>query len=113
VDPHVANPGPGLWFNPAAFVQPDNFTVGDTRRTHPTLRNPGGWNCDLTATKRVPVRGIGTLEMIASMFNALNHANWNDPDNRIGPASAPNVNAGRIIGSTGGRIVQLGLRLNF
>jgi hypothetical protein len=31
----------------------------------------------------------------------------------IGPASAPNVNAGKIIGSKGGRVIQLGLRLSF
>lgn len=113
VDPRVAHQSPALWFNPAAFVQPDSFTIGDVPRTHPSLRNPSGWNFDFTMTKRVPVRSAGTLEIIASMFNALNHANWNSPDNRIGPASAPNANAGRIIGSSGGRIVQLGLRLSF
>jgi hypothetical protein len=43
----------------------------------------------------------------------VNHANWNDPDTLIGPASAPNANAGRIIGSTGGRVLQLGLRYSF
>jgi hypothetical protein len=53
------------------------------------------------------------LEFTASHFNATNHANLNNPDTRIGTAQAPNLNAGRIIGSSGGRIVQLGLRLNF
>jgi hypothetical protein len=47
------------------------------------------------------------------MSNATNHANWNGPDARIGTRTAPNINAGRIIGSSGGRIMQLGLRLNF
>jgi hypothetical protein len=31
----------------------------------------------------------------------------------IGPASAPNVDAGRIIGSHGGRVIQLGLKFSF
>jgi hypothetical protein len=31
----------------------------------------------------------------------------------IGPASAPNVNAGKIIGSRGGRVIQVGMRLSF
>jgi hypothetical protein len=31
----------------------------------------------------------------------------------IGPATAPNVNAGKIIGSRGGRVIQLGLRFSF
>jgi preprotein translocase subunit SecY len=32
---------------------------------------------------------------------------------RIGTVATPNFNAGKIIGSNGGRIVQMGLRLNF
>jgi hypothetical protein len=31
----------------------------------------------------------------------------------IGPASAPNLDAGKIIGSHGGRVIQLGLKLSF
>ena len=46
-------------------------------------------------------------------LNFINRADWMDPDTLIGPASAPNVNAGRIIGSRGGRVIQLGLRFNF
>ena len=34
VDPHVQNQGPALWFNPAAFDQPPDFTLGNgPRRT--------------------------------------------------------------------------------
>jgi hypothetical protein len=43
----------------------------------------------------------------------LNHANWNYPDPSIGPVSAPNVDAGKIIGSHGGRVVQIGLKFSF
>ncbi len=53
------------------------------------------------------------MEFSAAGFNFLNHANWNYPDNVIGPASAPNVNAGKIIGSRGGRVIQLSLRFSF
>ena len=53
------------------------------------------------------------MELSAVGFNFLNHANWNDPDTMIGTASAPNANAGRIIGSLGGRVLQLGLRYSF
>lgn len=113
VNPHVDNPNPNQWFNPAAFAQPADFTPGNGPRNHPTLRGPGSYNHDLTMSKRFALAQDRTLQFDASMFNATNHANWNAPDTRIGPASAPNFNAGRIIGSTGGRIVQLGLRLNF
>jgi predicted RNA-binding protein YlqC (UPF0109 family) len=43
----------------------------------------------------------------------MNHANWNDPDNVIGSVTTPNLDAGKIIGSRGGRVIQLGLRLSF
>jgi hypothetical protein len=113
VNPEVANRGPDSWFNPAAFDQPPDFTSGDASRTHPGILNPSSQNHDLSLTKRVAIAADRTLEITAVGFNFLNHANWNDPDAVIGPASAPNVNAGKIIGSRGGRVVQLGMRFSF
>lgn len=113
VDPNVPDQGPDLWFNPAAFAQPDNFTIGNGPRTHPSLRNPGSQNHDLSVTKRFALSTERALEVQATGFNFVNHANWTAPDTVIGPASAPNVNAGRIIASRGGRVIQVGLRLSF
>jgi hypothetical protein len=112
-DASTPDPGPHQWFNPAAFDQPADFTMGDASRTHPSLRNPGSQNHDLSISKRVMLAADRTLEISAVGFNFLNHGIWNDPDAVIGPASAPNVNAGRIIGSRGGRVVQLGMRFSF
>ncbi|MCC7235356.1 MAG: hypothetical protein IT163_08635 [Bryobacterales bacterium] len=112
-DPHVSDPSPDLWFNPDAFAQPDDFTVGDAGRTHPSLRGPGAQNHDLSVNKRISLSLEKSMEFSMVGLNFLNHANWNDPDTMIGPASAPNVNAGRIIGSRGGRVIQLGLRFSF
>lgn len=113
VNPQVSNPGPAQWFNPAAFNQPADFTLGDAARTSSILSNPGAENFDLSVNKRVALGAERAIEFNATGFNFLNHANWNDPDPTIGPATAPNVNAGKIIGSTGGRVVQLGLRFSF
>ncbi len=113
VDPRVADPGPNGWFNPGAFDQPADFTIGNISRTHPYLRNPGDQNYDVSMTKRVAFPSERTLELSLAAFNFLNHANWNDPDSVIGPLSTPNVNAGKIIGSRGGRVIQLGVRFNF
>ncbi len=113
VDPGVPNPGPELFFNPFAFVDPSDFAIGGVSRTHPSLRNPGWNNHDLAVTKRLPLSGERSLELLLQGFNFLNHANWNTPDAVIGPENARNVNAGRIIGSNGGRVVQLGMRFNF
>ena len=53
VDPHVAEQTPERWFNPDAFTQPADFTVGDAARTHPSLRGPGAQNHDLSLNKRI------------------------------------------------------------
>jgi hypothetical protein len=113
VDPSVANPGPDQWFNAAAFDQPADFTIGNAPRTIPGVFNPGSQNLDMSFNKRFALAADRTIEFSAAGFNCLNHANWNYPDNVIGPASAPNVNAGKIIGSRGGRVIQLGLRFSF
>ncbi len=113
VDPHPANPGPNMWFNPAAFAHPGDFETGNVPRTHPTLTNPIYQNHDLAITKRVPLSSEKSIELLFQSFNFINHANWTDPDTEIGPANAPNANAGKIIGSRGGRVLQLGARYNF
>lgn len=113
VNPHVACQGPNLWFNPAAFDQPEDFTLGNAPRSFLSLINPSSQNHDLSANKRFALAGGKTLEFSAVALNFLNHANWYDPDPVIGPASAPNVNAGKIIGSFGGRVLQVGLRYSF
>jgi hypothetical protein len=113
IDPHVDSPSPVQWFNAAAFTQPPDFSLGNVSRTHPNLRNPGAQNIDLSLTKRIPLQGDWSMELLMEAFNAFNHANWNNPDTTIGSADNPNLNAGKIIGSTGGRIIQLGIRVNF
>jgi len=112
-DPHITDPGPSLWFNPAAFDQPPDFTLGNGPRTLPDLLGPGFTVMDFSLNKRLPVGGERAFEFSATAFNILNHGNWNYPDPNIGPATAPNVDAGRIIGSRGGRVIQLGLKFSF
>jgi hypothetical protein len=113
VDPRVADQGPQQWFNPAAFDQPADFATGNAARTYSSVMNPGAQNHDLSVTKRFALDAERSVELSAVGLNFLNHANWNNPDPVIGPASAPNVNAGKIIGSSGGRILQVGLRYSF
>lgn len=112
VDPNLPNQGPGLWFNPAAFTQPADFTMGNAPRTI-SIVNPGLQNHDVSLAKRFAIDQDRTVEFTVSTFNSLNHGTWNDPDPVIGSVSSPNANAGHIIGSRGGRVVQLGLRLSF
>lgn len=113
VNPQTPNPGPSQWFNPAAFIQPPDFTLGDGVATEPNLLGPGYNNLDLSINKRLPIGGSRALQFSATAFNVTNHANWNMPDTGIGSAAAPNANAGKIIGSYGGRIVQLEMEFDF
>jgi hypothetical protein len=113
VDPSVSQQGPDLWFNPAAFDQPADFTLGNASRTSPNLLSPGSHVFDLSVVKRIQIGLDRSVEFSATGFNFINHGDWNYPDTAIGPASAPNVNAGKIIGSHGGRVVQLGITCNF
>ncbi len=113
VDPNPAERSPEQWFNPAAFDQPADFTYGNGPRTHPHLLTPGNQNHDLSVTKHVAISQESAVEFSATGFNFINTSNLADPDTVIGPASAPNLNAGRIIGSRGGRVIQLGMRFSF
>jgi hypothetical protein len=113
INPEVENPSAEQWFNPAAFAHPEDFTLGNASRTHPQLRGPGEQFHHLSLTKRVEVSADTSLEFVTEAFNFPNHANLNDPDTRIGTAASPNLNAGKIIGSTGGRVMQVGLRVLF
>ena len=55
VNPHVEKPTASQWFNAAAFVQPLDFSLGDGPRTHPSLRNPGFQNFDMTGVEPAEV----------------------------------------------------------
>lgn len=113
VNPQVENPTAERWFNPEAFAQPDDFTAGNGPRTHPQLRGPGEQFHHLSLTKRIELTSDASLEFVTEAFNFPNLANLNDPDTRIGSDENPNLNAGKIIGSTGGRVMQIGLRILF
>lgn len=113
VNPKVEERTPQNWFNPAAFSQPDDFTIGNASYTHPTLRTPWDQFHHLSLTKRFELPGDKSLEVVTEAFNFPNHANLNDPDTRIGTEESPNLNAGKIIGSTGGRVLQVGMRILF
>ena len=113
VEQQAASKGPDSWFNAAAFTHPADFSLGSGPRTHPFLRNPTSSNHDLSVAKRFAIDTERSMEFTASGFNFIHNANWNPPDVVIGTVGAPNVNAGRIVGSRGGRVIQLGLRFSF
>jgi hypothetical protein len=113
ISPFLANPSAEGWFNPAAFAQPPDFTFGNASSTDPVLRGPGGRFADMSLNRDMVFSETHTAQLVIEAFNAFNHANLNTPDTVIGPSSSPNLHAGKITGTTGGRVVELGLRLGF
>ncbi|MEZ5361598.1 MAG: hypothetical protein R2748_04450 [Bryobacterales bacterium] len=74
VDPQPDNPGPSMWFNPAAFAQPDAFTAGNVPRTHPVVDEPNlAESRPSDHQARAAVVGK-SIELLFQSFNFLNHA---------------------------------------
>jgi hypothetical protein len=98
-----------LWFNPAAFVSPGQYTYGDAGRN--ILRGPRYSDVDFSAAKTVPLPKLerGQLQFRFDATNALNHTSLGIPNSSIGSSSV-----GQITGAAlSGRTLQLGARLSF
>jgi len=114
VNPYSANPGPGSWLNPAAFVAPANNTYGNAGRNG--FCGPGLWQMDIGLSKRIRVREGIHVDFRTEAFNLFNRAQYGDP-----VANISNPTFGRILvtandGATGtgtSRQLQFMLRLNF
>jgi outer membrane receptor protein involved in Fe transport len=95
-----------MYFDPSAFALPALGTYGNAGRNQ--MIGPGRWNLDLALFKGFTIREDMKVNFRWEMFNALNHANMNNPRNNISAA-----NAGRIDSTSDPRIMQFGLRLAF
>ena len=132
-------PPAGYYFNPYAFAEAlvgpgqvipsakDPTAVagdfgtdyGDVGRN--VLRGPSQTNADLSVAKTLSIRENKNLEFRADFFNALNHANRNNPVSDISAATLDANgrildpgNFGRILGSDASpRMVQLSLKFSF
>jgi len=123
----MTNVPQGYYFNPSAFspaiVQPGQpipsahdptaiagglgTDIGDVGRN--PLRGPPQSNLDLSIVKRFQVAEAKILEVHADFFNALNHANRDNPISDIS-----SVDFGKSLTySSSPRIVQLALKLSF
>jgi hypothetical protein len=106
-NPSVSNPNATLWFNPAAFVAPQengrNGLVG-----HNTLRGPGLYQFDLSLAKVFTITESKTLEFKWENFNATNHVNLGNPNNYVDQEGA-----GQITSAGDMRQMQFGLHFRF
>jgi len=94
------------YFDPTAFALPALGTFGSTGRN--VMIGPGRWNLDFALFKGFKLRETMNLNFRWEMFNAMNHANLNNPRSNTSAA-----NPGRIDSASDARVMQFGLRLAF
>jgi len=112
-------PGGKMLLNPAAFAEAAPSKLGNLGRN--SLIGPGFYNVDLSVARSFGMRWLGEggrFTLRADAFNALNHANLNNPDSLFtGPAS-PTFGIATF-GRTGAgvsepaREIQLMMRIEF
>ena len=105
-DPHVANPSPAQWFNPAAFQLNALGTFGNSGRNN--LQGPGGFTFDLALMRHFSITEHHRIQFRAEAFNLLNHPVYNNPR-----SSLADVNIGRILTANEPRIMQFALKYFF
>ncbi len=106
---------PDKWFDPAAFLAPSNTAAnagfyGNLGRN--TLRGPGLATWDFSTLKNTRLSERMNLQFRAEVFNLLNRANFNMPNEVVFTPSGVSPTAGVITSTTTtSRQVQFGLKL--
>ena len=106
---------PHKWFDPAAFLEPSNTEAnagfyGNLGRN--TLRGPGLATWDFSTLKNTRLGERMNLQFRAEIFNLLNRANFNMPNEVVFTPSGVSPTAGVITSTTTtSRQVQFGLKL--
>jgi hypothetical protein len=116
ISPTLSNHNANLWLNPAAFINPPDWTFGNVGRTLPQTWGPGLINSDASLIKDTRIREQATLEFRAEFFNSLNHVNLGMPITsfQAGPdGTNVNANFGKILSARSARSGQLALKVIF
>lgn len=92
------------WFNPACFAAPQAGFFGDSGVNN--ITGPGVNNWDLAIEKDSHLRETLGLQFRAEFFNVWNHAQFINPDNKVGDA-----NLGQVAQARSAREIQFGLKL--
>lgn len=114
-DPSVSNPGPSLWFNPAAFATPALYSWGNCGRS--IITGPGTHELDLNLEKNTYFSENRSryLQFRVETFNLSNTPQFNNPNASIGSAIAGTISgAGQPADfSRTSRQIQLALKFYF
>jgi hypothetical protein len=93
-----------LWFDPACFAAPPAGFFGDSGAN--IITGPGVNNWDIAVEKGTQLQETLKLQFRAEFFNAWNHAQFMNPDNKVGDA-----NFGQVTQARASREIQFGLKL--
>jgi len=104
----VSDPGPNRWFDVSEFpaVPTGSFNFGTAGRD--ILDGPGAIQVNLSLFRNIKIRESGSLQFRWEVFNALNHANFNQP---VYFVNTPN--AATVTSAGDSRLMRFGLRLSF
>jgi len=99
----LANPTATAWFDTSAFVFAPYGSFGNSGRN--ILDGPGYKDVSLSVTKNSRLNDDISVQFRAEFFNALNHTNFDLPDNFLGSATF-----GKISSAGSPRRIQFGLK---
>jgi hypothetical protein len=80
------------------------------------LFGPGLWNFDIGIQKTFRITEKHRVQLRGDGLNAFNHFNLGAPNAAIADVrdgGVPNPNAGKILGGSGSRLIQVGLKYMF
>ncbi len=108
IDPRRIDPVTGghYFFDPSPFSSSDLGTIGNVKRRF--FHGPGLNNWDIGIHKNTRIGERVLLEFRGELFNAFNHAQFENPDGDVAGSSM-----GQVTSARDPRIGQLGLKLSF
>jgi hypothetical protein len=107
-NPNVSNPNANLWFNPAAFTEPQQ-PYRDGTASRDSLRGPGMFEANWSLSKEFFLTETKILELRWETFNTFNYTNLANPANTIDVSGAGQITATQ----TPMRQMQFGLHFSF
>jgi hypothetical protein len=96
------------WLDPGAFALPARYTHGSVARTLPGVLSPGFVNFDMMLAKNFEFGERFRAQFRWETFDTFNTPIWGSPPRDLGAGSF-----GVSVPTTGRRIMQLGLKVNW
>ena len=94
------------WFATEDFVDPEPYSFGNSGRS--ILPGPAYANWDLSIVKQTRFSDGKQVELRVELFNAFNHANFDQPEAVLG-----NSTFGKIFGAGRAREIEVALKYSF